>query len=154
MLHAALVIGLGFGLLLGSLYFLHYAQKENLSKWNILAARVSSLFAVLLILGVLVGGIIKMACHGCHGKSDKCNTSASCSSEGKGSCEKPSGNCHGGHGYGHGKGHGGACHGEMKNPHGNCPAMQEGTEEEVEITVDSTKDGKIIKKEVKVTKTI
>lgn len=154
MLHAALVIGLGFGLLLGSLYFLHYAQKENLSKWNVLAARISSWFAVLLILGVLVGGVVKMACHGCHGKSGKCHSSASCSGEGKGSCEKSNEGCHSGHGYGRGKGHGGGCHGEMKNPHGACPAMQEGLEEEVEISVDSTADGKIIKKEVKVTKTL
>lgn len=95
LIHVALVFLFSLLVLMAGLWFLHYTKKEMLTGIYRIAAYATISVSLLMMLGLVVGGIVKMTCHkGCHGKEKGCHKEMKhCSSKEDGHCSKSMASC-------------------------------------------------------------
>lgn len=75
--------------LLAGLWYLNHASRENAGMVHRIAAYTTITVALLVILGLVIGGVCKMACHGgCHSKGKSCNKEMSHCKDGDAHCGK------------------------------------------------------------------
>jgi hypothetical protein len=131
------IILLAFLVMMAGLVFLNYVRKEQLSRSYLIAGWSSVIFAILLIVGLTIGGIVKMACCHKYGKGS-CGPKTECPMD-KGSCSAYSGatGCES-------KMKSGCCEGGMRSGEMKCgdmhgsPMEMHKIHKEVIIETDST----------------